>query len=341
MRRAAAIGISLALGMASASAEPAAPMDYSAPGTLADVGSGRHINMLCAGSGSPTVLLIAGLGNSAIVWDQVQPRIAQMTRVCAFDRAGFGFSDGSPRPQTTPERVQDIERALHSAHVGGPYVVVGHSLGSFESLVFTDRNRPKVRGMVLIDPSIPDQVRRLSEHASAAGDYARKGRVAAIDAVARCAAQTRAGSLKLGSDPDGCLQYPAYYPAALAARLTALETDPLRAATRLSLYRNSIDSTDGRSAPIVNPKRNYGSMPLIVLSSDPVFKAPADAPAAAVAEQAQVQAEWRRAHEELARLSTRGEHHVISGSPHAIQRSNPDAVVDAVVQVVTAARAVH
>jgi pimeloyl-ACP methyl ester carboxylesterase len=324
---------------AAAPPQPAPALDYSVPGMLIDVGGGRRINMLCAGSGNPTVLLIAGLGNSAVVWDQVQPRIALTTRVCAFDRAGFGFSDGSAHPQTTLERTQDIERALHAAHVDGPYVVVGHSLGSFESFVFADRNRRAVAGMVLVDPSIPDQVRRLFVRTPAAGAYALKGRMASLDSMARCAARVRAGALKPGApDPDGCLHYPAYYPQALTARLTALDSRS-RAATRLSLYRNGIDSADARTAPVVNPTRNYGAMPLIVLSSDPPFKAPADAPAAAVAEQPQVQAEWRKAHEEFAHLSTRGEHRIVPGSQHAIQRSNPDAVVAAVVEVVIAARA--
>ena len=342
MRSAMLIAIFLAFGSAAARAERAAPIDYTVPGTLADVGGGRHINMICAGSGSPTVLLIAGLGNSAVVWDQVQPRIARKTRVCAFDRAGFGFSDGSARPQTTLERTRDIERALSAAHVRGPYVVVGHSLGSFESFVFTDRNRRSVAGMVLIDPSIPDQARLLSAKTPAAGDYAHKGRIAALESVARCGARIRAGTLKPGAaDPDGCFQYPTYYPKVLTERLNALDANRLRSATRLSLYRNSIDSADARSAPVVNPQRNYGALPLIVLSSDPPFKAPADAPAAAAAEQALVRAEWRAAHVRMAHLSTRGEHLIVPGSQHAIQRSNPDAVIDAVIEVLAAGRAAH
>ncbi len=335
MRSATIIGALLLL----AAADPPAPIDYASPGTLVDVGGGRHVNILCAGTGSPTVLLIAGLGNSAVVWDQVQPRIAATTRVCAFDRAGFGFSDGSAAAQTTLERTKDIERALRGARIDGPYVVVGHSLGSYESLVFTDRNRRSVTGMMLVDPSLPDQVRVLSAKTPAAGAYALKGRAASTEFVAKCTAQARAGTLKAKTgDPDGCLQYPGYYPERLTRQLEILDVDPLRAQARLSLYRNSVDSADARTAPVVNPMRNYGAMPLIVLSSDPAFKAPPDAPAEAVAEQPRVQEEWRQGHIALAHLSTRGEHRIIAGSQHAIQRSNPDAVIGAVVEVVNAAR---
>lgn len=335
----ATIALMLCLGAAAARAQAPAPLDYSQPGTLADVGGGRHINLRCAGSGGPTVVLIAGLGNSAVVWDKVQPGIAQTARVCAWDRAGFGFSDGSRQPQTAIERTMDLERALRAAHLAGPYVLVGHSLGSYESFVFADRNRGEVAGMVLVDPSLPDEARRLAAKAPAAGAYVRKAHAAALDLVAQCTARIRAGSLKAGGpDPDGCFQYPPYYPPDLQKRLAKLDSNPLRAATHLSYYQHGTDSADAFSPAVVNPRRNYGDMPLIVLSSDAAFKPPPGAPPRAVAEQAATLAEWRKAHEEFAHLSTRGIHSVVAGSQHAIQRSNPGVVIEAVALVIAAAR---
>ena len=59
---------------------------------------GRRINLHCTGAGGPTVILMAGLFSWSVVWYKTQPVIAQKTRVCAFDRAGYGFSDPGPRP---------------------------------------------------------------------------------------------------------------------------------------------------------------------------------------------------------------------------------------------------
>lgn len=61
-------------------------LPYVQPGQLIAIG-GRHINMHCAGSGRPTVILMAGLFSWSVVWYKTQPVIAQKTRVCAFDRA--------------------------------------------------------------------------------------------------------------------------------------------------------------------------------------------------------------------------------------------------------------
>ena len=59
---------------------------------------GRRINLHCTDAGGPTVILMAGLFSWSVVWYKTQPVIAQKTRVCAFDRAGYGFSDPGPRP---------------------------------------------------------------------------------------------------------------------------------------------------------------------------------------------------------------------------------------------------
>src|SRR5687767_10381057 len=67
--------------------------------TLVDIG-GRRLHLSCSGAGSPTVILEAGLGDSSAIWKAVQPAVAAVTRVCAYDRAGRGKSDPDPRTQT-------------------------------------------------------------------------------------------------------------------------------------------------------------------------------------------------------------------------------------------------
>lgn len=72
-------------------------LPYVEPGQLVDIG-GRRINLYCTGTGAPTDILMAGISSWSPVWHKTQPVIAQRTRVCTFDRAGFGFSDPASRP---------------------------------------------------------------------------------------------------------------------------------------------------------------------------------------------------------------------------------------------------
>src|SRR6266403_610249 len=82
---------------APAIAEDQRILPYVEPDQLVNIG-GRRINLHCTGAGGPTVILMAGLFSWSVVWYKTQPVIAQKTRVCAFDRAGYGFSDPGPRP---------------------------------------------------------------------------------------------------------------------------------------------------------------------------------------------------------------------------------------------------
>jgi hypothetical protein len=101
-------------------------LPYAKPGQLIDIG-GRRINLQCVGTGGPTVVLMAGLYSWSLVWYKVQSEIAQKARVCAFDRAAYGFSDPPSWPQIISGVVEDLHAALKAGAIPGPYVLVGHS----------------------------------------------------------------------------------------------------------------------------------------------------------------------------------------------------------------------
>jgi pimeloyl-ACP methyl ester carboxylesterase len=61
-------------------------------GHLVRAGSIR-MNIDCGGHGSPTVILESGAGGPSVDWLMVQPEVAKFTRVCSYDRAGYGWSD--------------------------------------------------------------------------------------------------------------------------------------------------------------------------------------------------------------------------------------------------------
>lgn len=134
---------------ASASGVPAAGQTY-------DVG-GHRLYLECSGAGSPTVVLTSGFGEHTPSWAWITPAVARDTRVCAYDRAGQGRSDPAALPQDGSRLATDLHTLLAKAHVPGPYVLVGHSVGGTYDLVFAARYPNEVAGMVLLDSSSPDQ----------------------------------------------------------------------------------------------------------------------------------------------------------------------------------------
>jgi pimeloyl-ACP methyl ester carboxylesterase len=287
------------------------------------------------GEGSPTVILTSGLGAPAYTWSAVQSDIAKATRVCAWDRAGFGLSEGSATPQNVATTTADLEAALATGEIAGPYVLVGHALGAFESLLFAERHPDQTVGMVLIDPSIPDQDARRER---VAPGLAQPNVDQIIGILRSCAEQIRRGSLRVGGpDPDNCLSfgYPPFLSDALKEALTAnLLASPLQYEAQASF----VQSVSEGSRIVVNPQRNYRDMPLIVLT------ATVSAPAAPNSTQEQLAAsaawhdEWNRAHDELAALSTRGINARVPGANHNIQNTKRQVVIDAVESVIAEAR---
>jgi pimeloyl-ACP methyl ester carboxylesterase len=133
---------------------------YPPPGQL-DVG-GYHLRVHTFGSAAngPTVILEGGAGLGSVTWGWIQPRVAEETRVVAHDRAGVGWSDRGPEPRDAEQIATELHAALHAAGLGGPYVLVGHSFGGLFVRVFADRHPDAVAGLVLVDPTHPDQMER-------------------------------------------------------------------------------------------------------------------------------------------------------------------------------------
>ena len=147
-----ALIVLLALGGASYEAIMAAGdgKRYPAPGQLVDVG-GYRLHLHCIGQGSPTVVLDAGLGGFSLDWGAVQPQIAKSTRVCAYDRAGLGWSDPGPAPRSPQQFASELHALLTKGGIEGPYVLVAHSLSGKTARLFASQHPDEVAGMVLVD----------------------------------------------------------------------------------------------------------------------------------------------------------------------------------------------
>lgn len=125
-----------------------------------DVG-GRFIRLRCEGSGTPVVVIDAGLGTAPVEdpgWQAIARKVASVTRVCLYDRAGLGGSDpAKARPRTSEDAAEDLHAALKAAYVAGPYLMVGHSIGGLHAQVFAMLYPHDTAGLVLVSSTHPDQ----------------------------------------------------------------------------------------------------------------------------------------------------------------------------------------
>jgi len=300
---------------------------YPAPGKLVDIGGYRlHIN--CTGTGSPTVILDAGLGGTSLDWSKVQPAVARFTRVCSYDRAGYGWSESGPgTPRTSQQIVKELHLLLAHAQIHGPYVLVGHSAGGLNMRLYAYRYPAEVAGMVLLDATSEYQFAPFGRHpaqfppqaVSAAVLQLQVFSVAAHFGVARMALQS-------GLFP---LEDFAAYPAAVKPILLARVSQTRYYSTQhneLAALQES--AAEVRAARLARP--SYGKLPLVVLSQDDSQDRSAEGK--------QMAATWDVLQQDLASLSSNSQHSVAAHSGHYIHLDRPDLVITAIQSVWQRAR---
>lgn len=292
-------------------------LDYARPGRLVSLPDHRKINLRCTGRGSPLVLLESGFGAGSTAWPKLQPLIAAKTRVCSYDRAGYGFSDPGPLPRHGAAIARDLDNALRAAHLPGPYVVVGHSAGAIYGQLFTGRRRKEVVGLVLVDPSVIYQDRRM---ATIFGPGA--GSVAGIQArVQRCLAAVQKGGAAV-RDPT--------FTECVAAKASA---ETRREGLRPSLWRTQASELDTLFNQTSDQRVRLGGLirdvPTIVLTASRTGQPAAPGTAEGV---------WEGVHGALANEFTRGSQRLVK-SGHLMMNERPDAVAQAVLELVEAYRA--
>lgn len=101
------------------------------------------------GSGRPLVLL-AGLGNTAHVYDMIAPELAGSFHVYGITRRGFGASS-VPKTGYSPEQLSDdVMAVLDALHIRRP-IIVGHSIAGEELSAIGKRFPDRVAGLVYLD----------------------------------------------------------------------------------------------------------------------------------------------------------------------------------------------
>lgn len=293
------VGLSLIAGPAACAA---ARQDLTA--RLPD---GRRLHFACSGAGSPTVLMESGFGATADAWFKVQPALARQTRVCSYDRAGYGSSDPGPAPRDGASIARDLDQGLRAARIAGPFVLVGHSAGGLYVQIFAALRPRDIIGMVLVDPSVAYQDQRLADFGPSAGSLAPlRNRAAACTAFLD-------GTLQLAApaDRDRCAQAPPHGPGAVAPvefwRTEVAELD--------ALWGLTSDETPTGAGTL-------GAMPLVVLT------------AGGGAAPNPLEARWTALHREVAARSTVGVERAVTGATHLMMIDHPEAVIAAVQDVI-------
>jgi len=130
---------------------------YPPPGQMVSV-DGHKLMLYCTGEGSPTVVIETGLGIGWEGWQSVLPQLAELSRVCVYDRAGYGWSEPGPKPRTALQTAIELHALLTNGGIAGPYVLLAHSFGGYVAREYASRFRDSLSGVVMVDPSHEDEV---------------------------------------------------------------------------------------------------------------------------------------------------------------------------------------
>jgi pimeloyl-ACP methyl ester carboxylesterase len=308
---------------------------YAAPQKLVAIDGARRLNLYCDGSGSPAVVLDAGAGGGVMVWRHVQAEIAKFTRVCAYDRAGLGFSDAATRASNLTNMVDDLHRLILAGRIQMPFVYVGHSLAGMVGVLYVATYPEEIAGAVLVDPSFAGQVEAMQ---AAAPPASRNAIVDALDhqlkGLRDCLELARRGELTDARTPEAHQCADPGEPDAASddvllramARLQALPSVREAQISEIENFAPRGDQPSVDSAELDGTNPSFGDKPLAVLTAEVTVGAPEQVAA------------WRAGHDGVAALSTRGDNTIVAGARHYIQIDRPQAVIDAVRRVVAVVR---
>ena len=290
------------------------------PGQMMQVGD-RRMHIYCTGenkNGSPTVILESGGGAIYTTWYKVQPEISKYTKVCSYDRAGYGFSDAANDARTNLDIDNDLSNLLAVANIEQPYILVGHSEGAKHARIFTSRHMSEMKGLVLVDSEVDEeqQIFQNEDQAIKNLPLSQKIIMKFFGTTMNLGPYVGLSRLALWINPE------ATYGVARGDKIgTAFSSLPMS-----KQYRNKNQSEEEDFALTVEA-RNFGNLPLRVLyENDPFASAQMDpllgGPGMGV-----------KTHLNEATFSTNSKATLVPNSGHYIQIDQPQYVIDAIKEL--------
>jgi pimeloyl-ACP methyl ester carboxylesterase len=297
---------------------------FMPPGRLVRVG-GHRLHYRCAGAGAPAVILEAGIAASSVTWSLVQPRVAEMTRVCSYDRAGLAWSDFASSARSIDRIAEELHVMLEQADIPPPYLLVAHSFGALVIRAFARAWPHEVAGLVFVDPLHPEewcapspQQRRMLRGAVF---FSRLGAALAAVGIVRLSL-----TLLSGGAPAAPRRFSRVFGGTVAAMLERLVGE---------VRKLPSDVLPSVQAHWSNPKaframrQHLAAMPACSADLMRTADAFADIPVAVLSGGTRAP-RWLAADAALAAASTRGRHAVSQKSGHWIHLDDPDLVIEAI-----------
>ena len=286
---------------------------YPPPGQMIDIdGHLMHIN--CIGEGSPTVMLELGVGSASVSWYDLHKRLSEITKTCAYDRAGLGYSEPSGQPKRATDVAERLQKLLRNAGIDDELILVGWSAGGVYVREFFRRYPENVGGMLLVDSSHEQQASRMPTTSGGGADPALE--------IAKHLA------------PFGLLRLSGVLKQRVAS---SLGSDDAKAYLNVTYHLSHVLDTVSQESAAFNldmdaerPPSPVGDLPLIVLTRG----APEEDAGVSREQMQQEREAWMRLQRELTALSTNGRQIIAEESGHNIHADQPQLVIDAVKNLV-------
>ncbi|WP_194845015.1 alpha/beta hydrolase [Candidatus Rhabdochlamydia porcellionis] len=290
------------------------------PGKLVDLG-GYSLHISCIGEGDQTVVLEAGHAGNSLEWALVQSEVSKFTRVCSYDRAGYGWSEESPYPRTSDQVVLELHELLTKAQIPKPYILVGHSLGGVNVRLYAHQYPDEVSGIILVDSSHEDQEARLPPEPKK-NFFIKHPKIAeffTFIGIHRLMMQASSVSSKLRLS-----SYPDWVQKAYLAKLSS--TKCMRTAGKeSSAFVESL-------IQLKNVQFSFRDKPLIVLTAGKCISGKGYGFDQEWLNQAYKV--WKDLQKELVAQSTKGKQIIAEHSDHQITRHQPSIIIEAIKELI-------
>ena len=288
------------------------------PGKLYDVG-GYSMHLYCTGQGSPTIVLDSGLGDDFTIWAKVQPELSKVTRVCAYDRSGFGWSQIRPGMRDANAISAELHQLVSVAGVERPFILMGHSIAGLYLRSYAAHYLNDLAGLVFVDGATPLQDDRVPRELVKIQDRQR-------EEMPWQKLLTTLGWYRIKGEctkvPPGFENYSLWIKAdsCVPSQLSAIESEL------------DAEHTSGEETLHAGP---FDSLPILIFSRDPTVLA-SNWPPQVSKDSAVV---WNQMQEEAKALSNQSRRIIAMGSDHHVQIDRPELVIKEVTAFVLRLRA--